>query len=277
MWSTRPELSRWLPLWKRISRHIEKCDLTRFAIMHLYGGVYVDMDFECCRSINPLMTVGKDTATTTTDSGSSKQAREIALVRDLNVHKEWRKPGMVKIINGYLMSRKGHPLWAGLMDEIAAHYSPKANVMFNTGPTRFALYVASLGVSERTHPDWFVDKCLIVPWGRGGKLITECRNHPELNTSLKGGGGKGPYARTRWDEGSTWTAEAKSEWRNKYLGVVGKGGLGVLLGAVLMAVIVGVVLVSVAILASRSCSGGGRSRLKSNKTQRPPALSLLQG
>src|SRR5947209_3295412 len=35
--------------------HIEKCDFARYALLFVYGGLYVDLDFQCLKPLHKLL------------------------------------------------------------------------------------------------------------------------------------------------------------------------------------------------------------------------------
>src|SRR5262245_37093593 len=41
--------------YERLRSPVERCDILRFELLWRFGGVYVDCDFECLRSLEPLI------------------------------------------------------------------------------------------------------------------------------------------------------------------------------------------------------------------------------
>jgi mannosyltransferase OCH1-like enzyme len=51
-----PKLAKWKDFYyNTLQDWIEKCDFLRFAILYIYGGTYVDLDFKCNKSLEPLL------------------------------------------------------------------------------------------------------------------------------------------------------------------------------------------------------------------------------
>src|SRR5438105_4960637 len=82
-----PQLAKYKSFWYNLPKIYEKCDFARYAIMYLYGGIYLDLDFECYKSFEPLT---KD--------------KDILLVWEPKEH------GNNMLYNGFLGSTKGHKL-----------------------------------------------------------------------------------------------------------------------------------------------------------------------
>ena len=125
-----PQLARWKPFFSRLAVHIEKCDMTRYAIMYVYGGVYVDLDFQCVKSLAPLR------ARCVVGLVWEPKEQTFAPI----------DKGRQRLSNAFLMSQGGqHPLWSTLMDYIVANYRTKSSVpalavLLNTGTARLALF-----------------------------------------------------------------------------------------------------------------------------------------
>ncbi len=51
-----PDLGPWLKTFNQARNAAEKASLLRYIILHRFGGVYIDTDFECFKNIEPLLT-----------------------------------------------------------------------------------------------------------------------------------------------------------------------------------------------------------------------------
>ena len=93
---------------------IFKADLARYAYMYIYGGVYVDLDFECIKSIDGLL-----------------RNKSIALAYDIR-----EDNGGADIANAFLASAPGHPFWIHLLTSIVerAGNSGIIHAITATGP-----------------------------------------------------------------------------------------------------------------------------------------------
>lgn len=87
-----------------------RSDVLRYEILHRFGGVYVDTDFECLRPIDPLL-------------------EEIAAFAAWEQPRRW-------INNAILGSTPGHPFLAALIDELPANVEANAGYKPNrlSGP-----------------------------------------------------------------------------------------------------------------------------------------------
>ena len=175
LWN-HPKLAQWKPFVNQMSKHIEKCDFTRYAILYLHGGFYCDLDFICLKHIGPLI-----------------QNREFLWTYEPEVHKKPLDGGRTRVFNGVLASRPDHWIWPLLMTYIQEIYRPNHEVMFNTGPIRLSAFVQKYQIGVK-YPNYFVDKCLIIPLDSTRQVCTECPRD-SLNNA---------YCYTFWNEGSGW-------------------------------------------------------------------------
>eukprot|EP00668_Euglena_longa_P011243 GGOE01013631.1.p1 GENE.GGOE01013631.1~~GGOE01013631.1.p1 ORF type:complete len:417 (-),score=22.98 GGOE01013631.1:70-1320(-) len=87
-----------------LGRGVAQADFCRYAIMHLFGGLYVDMDFECKAPFRSLVS-----------------RFEGFLSSEPQIHaKLLEKREGVFVCNAILASRPGHPFWLAVMDSIRA-------------------------------------------------------------------------------------------------------------------------------------------------------------
>ncbi len=98
------------------TRNIERVVFARYALMDVYGGVYADLDMECIRSIEPLLS----------------STRAIIGTEPIEHAIHYRVERV--LCNAILLSPPGHPVWRSIMAHIVANYQPNGNVVFNTGP-----------------------------------------------------------------------------------------------------------------------------------------------
>lgn len=127
-----PELDA---LYRSFDREIFRADMARCLYLHHYGGVYVDLDIEPLRTLDPLL-VG--------------QSCLLGTEPQLHARKLWDKPRLVS--NAVMASTPRHPFWTQMLDEIArrARRLPAQNPVSTTGPVTldavFASHGARLGV-----------------------------------------------------------------------------------------------------------------------------------
>lgn len=179
LWN-KPMLHDYKPIYNKMFQHIEKCDLTRYAIMYCYGGFYADLDFKCLRSVEPL------------------QTREILLAYE--VHENCRI--YLKLFNGMIASIPNHSLWLSIMNFIDHNYIPRRLASHNTGPAMLANF-SKIHDLRNQFPDYFIDSCLIIPYN--GYAFTPCiakqcleKYGSEENVL------QNAYCYTKWHEGTFW-------------------------------------------------------------------------
>lgn len=162
---THPELSKYKEFFASIHVHIEKCDFARYAILYLYGGVYIDLDFVCFKSIDRLRT----------------NVEDVGLVREPKTHFSTKYR---YITNGFMMSAPNSRFWIDLMDYIMIHYRPGKNPVDNTGPGIIDEFYNTSEYNVRFIPTEF-----IIPVDKTGKDISN---------------GVQPYCKTIWEDGTGW-------------------------------------------------------------------------
>jgi len=203
LWN-REELKRWRQYYDRIDVHIQKCDFTRYAILYLYGGLYVDLDFISLRPIDDLLN------------------REILVT--LEPKENAMISGMTCIANNIMGSVKGNEFWIGLMDYIVdgAHLKNRVirDAVSITGPYALYCFYQSLDV----RPDIITDVCLLTPMTLTGSLSQSCT----LDKS---------YCYTRWTEGTGWHLD-KDNIKSVSIGYTKIGILVLLLISVLVIVLI---------------------------------------
>lgn len=87
----------YISLWNSFPHGINKADFFRYVLMHRFGGIYFDLDFVCCRSLQPL--IKQNTVILGEEWPYS--------FRDATVH------------NGALVSGSPfHPFWVHVMENI---------------------------------------------------------------------------------------------------------------------------------------------------------------
>ncbi len=167
-----------------ITDHMERCDFARYMIMYIEGGIYLDLDFECFKNLEPLL-----------------KNREIGLVYNpkemgCEVHKTKQC-----IANGFIISKPLHFFWIQFMDYIMEHYGLHPNttmtekVLHNTGPYALTNFVLRNGFDE--NKEWFIDTCLIL--ALTGSPLTLAKDCTDRGLSLKDA-----YVVTYWKDGTNW-------------------------------------------------------------------------
>ncbi|MCK4895156.1 MAG: hypothetical protein KAT07_14370 [Calditrichia bacterium] len=115
---------KWLlPTYDSYSLGIQRADMARILYLHKYGGLYVDLDFECFRPFDELM-----------------EANFVFLGREKG-GLGWYKRRLDYTCNALLASPQKHPFWELLLKQIVQSGRPKrcweartSYVLSTTGP-----------------------------------------------------------------------------------------------------------------------------------------------
>ncbi|MDX3229813.1 glycosyltransferase [Streptomyces sp. ME19-01-6] len=101
-----------LPVYDGYPEPIKRADAIRYFLLDHFGGLYVDMDFECLRPMTELF-AGKELI--------------LGLEPEAHVRLPWnRRSGLRRIVcNAFMASRPGHPFWPHVHRQlVGAHTSP---------------------------------------------------------------------------------------------------------------------------------------------------------
>lgn len=129
---------------------VEKADIFRYLVLHKYGGVYADIDTECFRSLNSLLTRSKGELIT----GIEYEGPEIGL--PLN-------PNGVQFQQWFIASPPGHPALIALVEEINRRWWWRWVYSFIKTPNQVTYWLT--GPEVFTHIIKRHDKILIMPKG----------------------------------------------------------------------------------------------------------------
>lgn len=100
--------SSFIPIYDSLDSKIKKIDVFRFFLMYYEGGIYVDMDFECCIPFNQII-----------------NEKEIYLVESPFTDLE-------RLHNSLMISKPHHPFWMQCIQEVEK--TKDLNVIDATGP-----------------------------------------------------------------------------------------------------------------------------------------------
>jgi mannosyltransferase OCH1-like enzyme len=178
LWS-QPEYAQWRPLYMKLQQHIEKCDLTRYIILQHYGGVYIDLDFQCHKPITPLL------------------QRQILITYEPTEH------GRELLFNGFLGSVPKHWLWPGFLNYIQRTYSGMDIAVDSTGPRAFGRYAKEINL-EGFHPEYYIDNCLILPLVNASHASNLVSKPCTEKYGSEAAAMREAFAHTKWSEESFW-------------------------------------------------------------------------
>lgn len=135
---------QFLPVYDTYPLPIQRADAVRYFILHRYGGLYVDLDFECLRPLEPML-AGRSSV-----FGVEPRAHAVA-------------HGVSLIVGNALMaSTPGHRVWPEVHSALVQHSNAldawgRRDVLRSTGPLLLTNVVQRYGTDEVTlfPPDVF--------------------------------------------------------------------------------------------------------------------------
>lgn len=151
-----------------------KCDLARFCIVYVHGGIYCDLNFTCID----------------VDLEKYFKNKDIVLYKEPEAHYIL---GGEKLYNGIFASVKKHPFIYGWIEKMTDYliynnYGSVQNVFYLTGPVAFLHYYKNY-----TNPPEISNNCEALSITYTGDVSTECKN----NDCPK-------YAIKHWGKDSNW-------------------------------------------------------------------------
>ena len=105
----RTHYAWFLPIYDAYPEAIMRADAARYFILHHFGGVYVDLDFECFRPIEPLL---KDKQLVL--GLEPKKHLELKMAKDREITK--------LVCNAFMASTPGHRFWDHLFKQLVAYH-----------------------------------------------------------------------------------------------------------------------------------------------------------
>jgi mannosyltransferase OCH1-like enzyme len=184
-----PKLASWKSCYDSLTRLIERCDYSRYAILWMYGGVYRDLDMVPVRAIDSLLE--------NREFGWSYEPQDHTTSTD-NF-----------ITNSFLCSTPEHWIWPQLMTFIQHQYDPLKSPVSTTGPAILYKFAEAISLTS-SHPHYFIDTCLVIPLNKLEQVTSECSRNVLTQA----------YSYTRWNEGTNWDISSPvflSVMRNKNL------------------------------------------------------------
>ena len=108
-----------LPVYDKYPKNIQRADAIRYFILHHFGGLYVDLDFECRQNFDGLF-----------------QRHTFIVGQEPIVHANQVYKRKQIICNALIASVPEHPVWTNVFKELIKHQHEK-NVLWSTGPGLF--------------------------------------------------------------------------------------------------------------------------------------------
>lgn len=208
LFDNHPELTKYKAPWQNLYHHIQKCDMARYAILYIYGGMYVDLDFMFYKNISPLLD------------------RKLFLVKEPSVNANNHRVDGI-ITNGFIGSVPRHPFWLEFMDFIIdtlkriKNVKSIGNITNTTGP----LNLYTFFVQSKYANTSLVNTCDIIPiYQKNGKtfITKECihRNNGSYNYNENYYETFGNYADTKWTDGTGWNKIMPDLQRSNINGII---------------------------------------------------------
>jgi inositol phosphorylceramide mannosyltransferase catalytic subunit len=176
LFENNSDISQYYVMWSKLPHHIQKCDIARYVILHVYGGLYIDLDFRCHKNLSPLLN------------------RDLLLVFEAREHSF--DGGYVPITNGFMGSIPEHPFWKDFLNHLTPSINTKyGNVFLDVLNTTGTRILGKFYVDGKYKNVPTVDTCKILPiyiQGTRHKIANQCKNKRDF------------YTDTLWNEGSKW-------------------------------------------------------------------------
>lgn len=171
------ELSKYVQLFNRIVKMVEKADFAKYCIMYLYGGYYFDLDFTCVKSLETY-----------------------TLDNDWMFCYEPKERSSIGIYSGVFAGQQGAGLWLDILDEMNTRYVyslMSSRTLWMTGPILLHDVLSKTDIPV-------ISCCLFCPYADHDKIASECKY--SLHQT---------YTYTDWTRGSNWsiTETLRYIWR----------------------------------------------------------------
>lgn len=166
---------------KSVKPLICKCDILRFMVIYIHGGIYVDLDFDCRRNLDMLISDKKE-----------------IFIEELPEH----EPRFRQLCNGCFASIKHTNFIRGWIYKMFINCKtlPAADVMDKTGPVAFWKYYAEFDSKPELG-----NTCDMTPYTNTRILSKLCLNNVD------------EYMSTYWNEGTNWGGPDSSEQSYMYI------------------------------------------------------------
>jgi len=141
---------------------IQRADAVRYFLLFHYGGLYVDLDFECLKNIDPLLE-GND-----------------LLFGKINDSKNFSD----SIPNAFMASSKNNKFWLEIFRELEKNKNAK-RVEESTGPAMLTKTIRSYCFKKNIHKADIIESKLLYPvdWTKNGIYANNLSNNIMENPS----------------------------------------------------------------------------------------------
>lgn len=115
----KTDFPEYLEMFQGYDQNIKRVDIARYFILHKYGGIYADMDYECFQNFENLIPQNK-----------------VSISESPYIQNEYLQ-------NALMISPKGHPFWSKVIEKGKSragttsnnnNYKNNNSVLYQTGP-----------------------------------------------------------------------------------------------------------------------------------------------
>jgi len=189
-----------LPIYDSYRHTILRADAIRYFVLFAYGGLYVDLDFECMQPFEPLL-----------------RDRHFVAGREPAVH--GMEAGQERMVaNGLMASVPGHRLLAAVIDHLRStgpSDSWAVDVMRTTGPIMFTRMLDAYGRDAVT----ILPPEVVYPYRSGNRGLEQLvAGGPPARLIRKWCRDNGVYAVHYW--ANSWTGDVRAQLHNPVPGDV---------------------------------------------------------
>jgi len=133
---------------------IRQADAIRYMILHVYGGVYADLDFEALKPLEDIL------------DGS----RDAIIGQEPFAHAHLLNGQPRTVCNAIMISPRGHPFWVKVLEYIRDHTRHQGDPVDSTGPRMLERVLKEYETSPqgKERPVWVAPPELLYPqWNQG--------------------------------------------------------------------------------------------------------------
>lgn len=160
-------LSKYVQLFNKIIKMVEKADFAKYCIMYLYGGYYFDLDFICIKSLESY-TIDNDWMFCYEPKDRSSKG----------------------VYSGVLAGQQNDKLWLDILDLMNVRYAYSLlsrNTLWMTGPILLHDVLSNTNIP-------IISCCKFCPYVSYNKVASECKYLLHQT-----------YTYTDWIRGSNWS------------------------------------------------------------------------
>jgi mannosyltransferase OCH1-like enzyme len=169
------QLVKYVQLFNRIVKMVEKADFAKHCIMYLFGGYYFDLDFTCIKSLETF-----------------------TINNDWVFCYEPKDRSSTGVYSGVFAGQQGNKFWLDVLDEMDIRYSYSllsSRTLWMTGPILLHDVLRKYNSDvNRPNDIPILSCCLFCPYAEHDKIASECKYVIHQ-----------AYTYTDWIKGSNWS------------------------------------------------------------------------